>query len=65
MAYFTGGTSGPGVDSISCQGGEDFLGKCISLDTFSWQMDFPVTLIPKHFLGYSSITLQDNFFTHS
>ena len=37
------GTSGPGASSISCPVGQDFLGKYVHLDTFSWQTDFPPT----------------------
>ena len=39
----TRGTLGPGADSISCLVGQDFLGKCVPPDTFSWQTDFPPT----------------------
>ena len=33
----------PKAESISCPVGQNFLGKYVPLDTFSWQTQFPLT----------------------
>ena len=37
-------TSSPGTESMSCLGGQDFLGKSVHLDIFSCWTDYPSAL---------------------